>query len=414
MRSEQVHNRTLYVVIGLMFCTVLYAAFWLKRPGNVPAGETPSVELLPESRVSVRVQGDHKSTLHFQIRSNQYFKVLVQGPPTELSLSLYGPDRRAYRSTGCIGGVIRISEIANTGGEYHLELSSCDPQSDDEYYVTLAPVRTVVDADRLRVVAERTSEDADRLTLAKPSQRSAALLKYEGALEIWRTVGDRVEELRTLRNAATLYRDSGRSVKALEYFSRALELTGAEPSDIDRAGILRGIASVHLRNGDVAQALEYSSQALNVSRSNVDRNGEAEGLLVVGDVYYWIGDYGKAADADNQAYTIWETLRHRRGQARSLLELAAIDSDRNNFKQAFDHALRAQSLFGALNDYIGRAKSSALLGHILSGTGRKQEALDLLEQARPILIDSGDLTSEAALANAFARVYADLGDYDSA
>ena len=105
MRSEQVHNRmqgkALHIAIVLVLCVALYiSAFWLKLPRNIPAGETPSVELLPESQVSVRVHGDHKSTLHFQIGSNQYFKILVQEPVNEIVARIVEFRRRVLSGVG--------------------------------------------------------------------------------------------------------------------------------------------------------------------------------------------------------------------------------------------------------------------------------------------------------------------------
>lgn len=415
------NNRTqgrasrLAVVVCVVICV---STLWLELRENTAAvrwsaQQLASAELLPGSPVSVSVSGNRKSTLHFRIGSTQYFRIEVQSSPAEVSLSLYGPDRRVHRSNGCRIGVNRISEIAKTAGEYRLELNSCDRELDSEFQINLT-TRTASGSDRLRVAAERALEDADRLVRARPNQPSAGLLGYERALATWRTIRDRVEEVGTLQTAGNLYRDSGNFARALEYFEHALELAEAERLEIDRAGILRAIATIHLRNGNATRASEYSLKALEVSRSSSDRNGEAEGLLVLGDIYYFSSDYSRAADADSQAYSIWEGLRYRRGQARSLLELAAIDSDRNEFTQAFDHAQRAHSLFGALDDDIGRARSSSLIGHVLSSKGRKQEALESLEQAKPVLMTSGDLTSQAGLLNATARIYADLGDYDSA
>src|SRR5262249_33006763 len=63
---------------------------------------------------------------------------------------------------------------------------------------------------------------------------------------------------------------------------------------------------------------------------------------------------------------------------------------------------------------LGKARSASLLGHILSSTGRKQEALDLFEEARSVLTQSEDLNSEVVVLNSIAQAYADLGDCESA
>jgi tetratricopeptide (TPR) repeat protein len=376
------------------------------------AEQTVYSELLPDSPLTIRVSAGHKGTLHFRLSSNQFFRILVQGPQEGMSLLLYDPDNRLQRSISCSRGIKRISEIAKSTREYRLELTACDHQSDAEYHVKLVTVRNATRADFSRITAERTLEDARRLIQAGTSQHSTALLKYQQALGIWRAIHDRVEEMRTLHSTGTLYRDSGNSAKALQYFELALELATAEQLEIDRAEILRAIGTVHFRSGNVSRALEYCSRALEISRASSDQNGIAEGLVGIGDVHYFTGDFEKAADAYRQSYSIWDALSYRRGQAQSLLYLATVDVDRDEFKLAFEIGQRARSLFTTLGDDLGQAKSAALLGHILSRTGRKQEALDLFEEARSAL--SGDLASEAMLMNSMAHVHADLGDYDSA
>jgi CHAT domain-containing protein len=373
-----------------------------------------ALELSPNARIALNVSGDHETKVRFRVGSNQYFRIVIDGSPTELSVALYSSDRKVRRSIGCIQGAIQLSEITKEAGEYQVGLKSCDHGADEEYHITLASVRTAADPDGMRVTAERTCEEANRLVHTRPSQPAAALLKYEEAAAMWRTVGDEAEEVKALLSAGNLHRDSGNLARALEYFTRALQLAEAEQMPVNRAAILRAAAMVYLRKEETDQALEYCSQALTISQSHADRNGEAEGLLLLGDIHYRMYELEEANHAAMQAYTIWESLRYKRGEARSLWDLAAIASDRNEFKQAYEHGQHARALYDALDDQLGRAKSSALLGHILSSTGRKQEALDQFEDARAVLIGSGDLTSEAMVLNSIAQTHADLGDYNSA
>jgi CHAT domain-containing protein len=231
---------------------------------------------------------------------------------------------------------------------------------------------------------------------------------------MWRVIGDRSEELKTLLSMSTALRDSENPVRAMSDLTRALDIAKAGGFEKDRAEVLRAISVVHLRNEDADAALDNVSKAMEISRSTSDRNGIAEGMLTLGDVYYFKGDFAKAADGYREAYAIWEDLQHRRGQAQALLYLADLDSDRNEFDKALDGAERARSLFQALDDDLGEAKAVALLGRILSSTGHKQEALERFEKARSVLLDSSDLAAQAALLNSTARVYADLGNFDSA
>jgi len=408
MNKRTRHHFGLMIALGIVISASIFSL-----AETLVAPQTPSAELLPETPVDGSFTADKKGLFKFGMGANRFFRIIVHDSGTEVSLVINGPGRNNIRSTVCRRDAVEISGIARTAGEYHVEISQCG-ELDTKYQVTLSSVRPPTELDRTRVTAEQMAEDADQLIRETPRQHSTALAKYEGALKVWSAIGDRFEEVRTLRSAANLLRDSGNTVKALAYAERALQLADTERLQSDRAELLRGIATIHLRNGNAAQALDYCSKALEVSRSHSDRNGVAEGLLVIGDVYYFAGEFGKADDAYNEALAIWKGLQYKRGQAQSLMYLAGINGERYEFTQAYDRIQLARSLFDSVADQVGKAKASVALGHILSDTGRKQEALDLFETARSVLVGSGDLMAENTVLNSVARTYAELGDFESA
>jgi CHAT domain-containing protein/tetratricopeptide (TPR) repeat protein len=389
-------------------CTLLLAI-----PGAVAARQTVSLELLPQLATKLTITPPETTTLLFRIPARQYFSIHVTDEDGDLRVSLTGPDRQLKRSITCSRD-IHISEISTIAGDYRIDLSSCARQGNSEFQVLLSAPRTPAEAERLRVAAERAVHDAARFMQSRPVQLDAALRKYDEALRLWRTADDRTGEMRTLYSAGIVYRDSGKSAKAMESLSRALALAETLQEHSDRAAILRAMAGIELRTGNVVRAADYVRDALELSRSHSDTHGLADGMLVQGDVYYFTADFSKAAEAYSEAHAIWEKIHYRRGQAQALLYLATADSDRNDFSKALAEAERARSLFESAGDDLGSGRASALLGHILSSTGRKQEALDLFEEARSVLLGSADVEGQGALLNSIARVYADLGDYDSA
>ena len=101
-------------------------------------------------------------------------------------------------------------------------------------------------------------------------------------------------------------------------------------------------------------------------------------------------------------------------QARSLVYRAAVDFDLSRFDVAPQMARQALSIFESLNDRRGRAQALILLGYYDLRKGRTQEALNVLEDARRLVIDSGDFVWEVALLNNIAWAYRDLGESRSA
>src|SRR6266516_4646526 len=102
-RSRQIRNPTLGFQLAIVMCVAIgVSGLWLELPEKNP--EQISVGLLLETPVSIRVNGRQKRTFQFRIESDQYFRILVHGLPTEVSLSLYGPDHQVNRSIGCLQG----------------------------------------------------------------------------------------------------------------------------------------------------------------------------------------------------------------------------------------------------------------------------------------------------------------------
>src|SRR5437867_2752898 len=112
--SRQIQNRmqTRALRIAITMCLATWLSKpWIKLPERLSAAQISSVELVPDSSVSVRVNADHKGTVRFRIGSDQFFRIGIENSPAEASLSLYTPDRQLKRSTPCKRGGGRISEI---------------------------------------------------------------------------------------------------------------------------------------------------------------------------------------------------------------------------------------------------------------------------------------------------------------
>ena len=143
---------------------------------------------------------------------------------------------------------------------------------------------------------------------------------------------------------------------------------------------------------------------LEISRSMSNRKLEAEVQYFLGNIYYETADYGRATDALEEAKSIWQSTGNTLGLARSLFYLAVIDSDMSRFDTGPIRAEQALSLFQSLENKQGEARTLTLLGHFQLRMGRKQEALNMYERARPLVIDSGDLFMEATLLNSIETI----------
>ena len=78
--------------------------------------------------------------------------------------------------------------------------------------------------DSKRAAARSVNNEAERLQLGTAESLRKAIVKYEEALSLWRSAGDKSGEAETLSSAAQVYNSLGDKQRALDYFQRAIEL----------------------------------------------------------------------------------------------------------------------------------------------------------------------------------------------
>jgi CHAT domain-containing protein len=372
--------------------------------------------LLPGERLAGRLNGS-PIAYRLELKPNQYFGLSIQKGGTGLSLTLLEPDGKLLRSVSCAhDGPLQISELASMPGQYTVRLSSCEQQTEPtSYELNLSFPKTATNVDRLRVAAERLSDDAKLLTAQyRADRRRAAILKYEEALGKWKAIGDRVEESSALTEIAKLYRDLGNSARAVTYTENALIASRSAKEPASEAEALLTLATIQLNRGDTSKAMASCTRVLDLGRSNSNRRAEERALYLLGMVHYETGHYVEATNALEEAKKISHDRGNKLGLARAILYLAAIDFDLQRFDTAREKGQQALSMFESLSDKQGQAMGLTYLGHFHSAMGQKQEAMNLYQEARLLVTDSGDFFTETSLLNGIARTHLDLGDTKAA
>jgi tetratricopeptide (TPR) repeat protein len=93
------------------------------------------------------------------------------------------------------------------------------------------------------------------------------LEKYNEALSISRTVGDRREEAVTLNSIGRVYQSMGETQKALEKFNEALPIFQFASDRNEEAAAMLGIAQVEQQRGNLTQARQTIEQAVGMIES---------------------------------------------------------------------------------------------------------------------------------------------------
>ncbi|NEP12623.1 MAG: tetratricopeptide repeat protein [Symploca sp. SIO2C1] len=269
-----------------------------------------------------------------------------------------------------------------------------------------------------RVVGDK-AEEGKTLNLigsiySNLGEKQQALEYYNQALPLRRTVGDKVGEAITLNNLGSYYHDLGEKQQALEYYNQSLPLFRAVGDKAGEAIILNNIGSFYDDLGEKQQALEYYNQSLPLRRAVGDKGGEARTLNNIGKVYSDLGEKQQALEYYNQSLPLFRVVGNKGGEARTINNIGRVHSDLGEKQQALEYYNQSLPLFRAIGDKAGEAGILNNLGNVYDDLAEKQQALEYYNQSLPLFRAIGDKTGEAVILNNLGTVYDALGKKEQA
>jgi tetratricopeptide (TPR) repeat protein len=251
--------------------------------------------------------------------------------------------------------------------------------------------------DTRKAQAEQLREEGEfKLTFVNEPQN--ALQPLQQALVIYREIGDRQNEQRTLYFLGQAYFLLGNSSQAISYFQQSLtlykELNGSlEKQDSIQKSIfaqrLEMLGHAYLRQGNYREALNYYQQELALTSAQVEPN--SQDLTNLGNAYYFLGDYTKAIDYYQQSLP-----REPQPVSTSdlLTNLGAAFFASGNFVEAEKMLLAAIKQFeidritlNSDNEYSveifdSQSRPYNLLQQVLIAQNRPKEALEIAERGQ--------------------------------
>ncbi|MEG4247806.1 CHAT domain-containing protein [Microcoleus sp. Pol10D4] len=222
-----------------------------------------------------------------------------------------------------------------------------------------------------------------------------AIATWEEALKLYRELGDRGGEARTLSNIGGVYAALGEQQKALEYLSQSLPLSRAVGDRQREAFTLNIIGIVYGDLGENQKALEYYNQALSLRRAEGNRGSEAANLTNIGTVYLNLGENQKALEYYNQSLPLRRAANDRRGEALTLLGIGSIYSKLGEKQKGLEYYNQSLSLSRAVGNRNGEATTLDYIGVVYSELGENQKALEYFSQSLPMSRAVGDRIQEA-------------------
>ena len=363
--------------------------------------------------VQILLDPHHPASCQIFTEAGQYARVVVQPAGIPLKVWLLSPSGTAMMTFLNESGdqkPLTVSYVASDTGIVTLEFTLTDPDPHAQALLLhLADRHSVTPDDSTRIEAQREFQAGKALQIAGQKQYlEQALARFEAALALWRSLGDKMEESHTLDTISDVYIALGDNPKAVDSLTRALSLARAAGDSALEADILTNLGlAVSFR--EPKRALEYLESGLKMSRAANDRNLEAAALSDIGSVYMLMGDPRKALDYATGALAIKRESDDRQGEMSILANLGTVYFALGDSHKALDTFREVLPIRRERHDRRGEGAALYYIGTCLMRLGDLDQALASFEEALPVIRQSGDRRSEGRVLTNLGSLYLQIG-----
>jgi tetratricopeptide (TPR) repeat protein len=361
------------------------------------------------------IAGGQSHAYRLTLGAGQYLYVVAEQRGIDLVVAAFAPDGQKLveiDSPNGAHGPEPIRLVTTSAGEYRLEVRSTDKRAAaGRYQIRIEESRAAVPQDGQRIAAQSAFAEGMRLMAQPmPGARRKAIERFEAALPLLRSAGDRHGEADTLHALGFVHSSLAEKQKALDYYQLEVPLREALGDRPGEAEVLNNIGAVYNTLGESQQALDYYRRALPRLQVMSNRQGEATTLNNIGALYWLLGELRQAAAYFNRALPLLRAENDDRGQAITLNNLGQVSSLLGETRQALDYFHLSLSISRALGGKRTEAGALHNLGLVYDVLGDTTKALDCFNQALLILRTVGDRYNEAATLVTLGRVYHARGE----
>ncbi|HET8677704.1 MAG TPA: tetratricopeptide repeat protein, partial [Blastocatellia bacterium] len=341
--------------------------------------------------------------------------VVVDQRGIDVVAAFYGTDGERIveiDSPNSANGPEAISLVAQASGTYRLEVRSLEKNAPaGRYEVKLEELRASAPKDKSRIDAQKAFTYAKTLRNQRTEESfRGAIAKYQEALPLWQSLGDRRMEAYSLYEMAWIYGDIGEYQKALDSYTRAQAIY-KEMGDLQGlSSVLNNTAWIYGALGEEQKAIELYKQVRQIDIARGDRYEEPRVLSNIGATYANLGEYQKALDIHLEVLSIRRARNDRAGQAITLNNIANCYDHLGDKQKALDYYGQALALMPYLADGFYTATTLNHIGAVYRDLGEHEKALDYFNRALLHRRTVGDRNGEAATLFHLARLERDRGN----
>jgi CHAT domain-containing protein len=401
----------LVVLFSTPLCMAQFAAEKLKDE-DIP-------ELKLNQTVFRNLRGGEIHRFNVRMLSDEYLHVSIQQQGIDIVLTASSEDLRepivVDRPNGAYGRE-GLSLIADKEQKVILQISSLEPQANQgSYSIAVDMRRRSMPQDRRMMAAELEITRAEE-SRAKGTPRDLhrAIDEFQQALDLWRELKDRYEEVVALYGLAFTYRFFNEYQKSVSTSLEALSLIRDLGDAHLEAALLTNLGWAYVYLGDSQQAFDSFSQALTLRHVNGDKPGEALTLYGVGWFYALTDQNEKALEVFDQSLSLRRELKDRKGEAVTRVGIAKLLHRLGKNQESINHLTAAIEILRGSKFRSGLAEALSSLGWVEYAIDQYESAINHFQEALQLWQQLEDRTGEATTRYGIARVKTQLGQLSEA
>lgn len=365
------------------------------------------------------LKGDEAHSYSIAVSTSQYLHVVVDQRGIDVVVMLFGADGKKLAEVDSPNGTFGpepLSVIIGTSGNYRLEIRSLEKSAPaGRYEAKVVELRPAIARDNIKMAAQKAFAEAEALRFqGEMESMRGAIKKYEEAIPLYQSAGDKQGEADTLNIIGVAYSALGEKQQALKYYNESLPLFRAVGDKQSEAVTFNNIGTVYDKLGEKQQALRYYNDSLLLYRAAGDKKGEADALNNIGSFYYGLRENQEALKYYNEALPIFRLFGDKQGEAITLNNIGTVYDNLAEKERALEYYNESLRLFRAGDDKRGESDALNNIGAVYDGLGEKRQALKYYNESLLIYRTVGDKEGEADALGNIGYIYSALGEKQKA
>lgn len=234
------------------------------------------------------------------------------------------------------------------------------------------------------------------------------------ALELFNTLGAKLEAVAVRANIGATYQKMGQFDVALQWQLEVLPLAHELRLPEVEANTLSNIAEIYMETRQFSLALDYEQRSIEIRERIDDQSGIAFGLGAIGRVYLGMDRVEKAIEYYERSLNYARRLNDKASLAYTLRGLGEAYRRLGRAEDSIAHFEEALKHFRDINDPQLISENELMMAKALVEAGELEAAEQLGRHALDLATGIQDVASQAEAHVVLSEVAAHRGDYENA